>query len=221
MNALLRVLWAVLAATAWLGAGPVAANPVTYTGFVVTDVSLNGAFYHNASVQLTFAGDTSNLQWFAQTGPNGASGSGWQITQGCTSVLVTSGSVSIQAQFAPGQIIVSYDWYNGGAGFSSLVGSDHHLEPAYPLGLDGGAITSLPDLQTTGSWTGHAWSCIGFPPSPGYGTGSCADPTAYPLQTDHGPFVIYMPYFMTNATGTINNNSTAAVNAGLFSVSVQ
>jgi hypothetical protein len=220
MSACRWVLWVAMIAAGCLGAGPVAAGPVTYTGFVVTDVSLNGDFYHNASVQLTFAGDTSNIQWFNLTGSNGASGSGWQIKQGCASVLVTSGSVAIQAQFAPGQIVVSYDWYNGGAGFSSLW-SDNHLEPAYPLGLDGVAITSLPDLQTTGSWSGHAWSCIGFPPSPGYGTGSCADPTAYPLQTDHGPLVMYMPYFMTDSTGTIKNNFSAAINAGVFSVSVQ
>src|SRR5207245_11313552 len=31
----------------------------------------------------------------------------------------------------------------------------------------------------------------------------CGDPAAYPLHTDHGPFVIHMPYFATNAAGTI------------------
>jgi hypothetical protein len=56
-----------------------------------------------------------------------------------------------------------------------LVGSDHHLEPGYPLGLSGSTIWDMPDLATTGRWSGHAGSCIGCPSIP-----------STPIRSDHG-----------------------------------
>ena len=214
-----KILCAAVAAAGWLAVGMAAAAPVTYTTFVVTDVSLGGRFFHNASVYLKFVGDTADVQAFNVTASSGKSGSGWQITKGSASVEIIGGRRVIRANFLPDQILVAFDSENGGAGFSSLVGSDHHVEAGYPLGMTGTTIWSLPNLVTTGVWSGHAWSCIGYPPAL-RGTGRCGDPAAYPLHTDHGPFVIHMPYFATNAAGTIFDDFEGALNDALFSVLV-
>ena len=52
------------------------AAPVVYTAFVVTDVRLGGAFYHNAAVTFTFTADTRDITSFNVTAPDGISGSG-------------------------------------------------------------------------------------------------------------------------------------------------
>src|SRR5580700_11617227 len=147
MSARHKVLCAVLIAAGSLAAGSASATPVTYTMFVVTDVSLNGVHYHNAPVTLTFAGDTAHILPFSETGPGpSGGGSGWKLVTGTASVQVINGTQVISATFAPGQILVALDSQNGGAGFSSMVGTPAHLEPGYPLGLTGTTIGSLPDL---------------------------------------------------------------------------
>jgi len=211
--------FAVIAAAGWFATGSAAAAPVTYTGFMVTDVSLNGQHFHNVPVTLKFAGDTANVQAFSVTASNGKSGSGWQITQGTATVQIINGVQVIQATFLPGQILVALDSANGGAGFSSRVGVDHHVEPGYPLAMTGSTIDGLPDLVTTGRWSGHAWSCIGYPPD-ALKTGRCGNSASYPLHTNHGPFVMFMPYFGTDAAGTIVDDFDGALNDATFSVLV-
>jgi hypothetical protein len=211
---------AALCAAGSLAAGRAGAAPVTYTAFAITDVSLNGHSYHNASVYLTFAGDTGDIQTFDVVAPDGNKASGWQIAQGNASLrITTTNGKTIHAKFLPNQIVVSYDFYNGGAGFGSFVGTDHHFEPAYPLAMDGSTVFDAPDIATSGAWSGHAWSCVGFPPA-ALGTGSCSDPTAYPLQTDHGPFVVFQPYLSFSPPGYIWDDFSGSLNNGIFSVLV-
>ena len=219
MSTLHKALCAAVTAAAWFAAESAVAAPVTYTGFVVTDVSLNGRHFHNVPVTLTFVGDTANVQTFSVTASNGKSASGWKITKGTASVQIINGVQVIQATFLPGQILVAFDSENGGAGFSSLVGVDHHLEPGYPLAMTGTTIWDLPDLVTTGRWSGHAWSCIGYPPH-ALKTGRCGNAASYPLHTNRGPFVMFMPYFGTDAAGTIVDDYEAALNDATFSVLV-
>jgi hypothetical protein len=219
MRTRLKGLCAVMAAAACLAAGPAGAVPVTYTMFVVTDVSLNGVHYHNAPVTLTFVGDTANIKAFSVTASDGNSGSGFELTTGTASVQIINGTQVIQATFTAGQILVALDTQNGGGGFSSKVGTDHHLEPGYPLALTGTTIGSLPDLVTTGRWSGHAWSCIGYPPV-ALKTGRCGNAASYPLSTNHGPFVMYMPYYSTDAAGSIVDDFEGALNVATFSVLV-
>jgi hypothetical protein len=214
-----KALCAATVVAGWFTAGLAAAAPVTYTAFMVTDVSLNGQHFHNAPVTLTFVGDTANVHTFSVTASDGKSASGWEITKGAASVQIINGIQVIQATFLPGQILVALDSENGGAGFSSLVGVDHHLEPGYPLAMTGTTIWNLPDLVTTGRWSGHAWSCIGYPPH-ALKTGRCGNAASYPLSTSRGPFVMFMPYYATDAAGTIVDDYEAALNDATFSVLV-
>lgn len=200
---------------------PPPTNLVTYTGFVVTDVRLNGVLYHNAAVYLRFTGNKANVVPFNVSAPDGNSGSGWEITQGSASVEIISGSQTITANFvAPSHIIVSVDQANGGFGFGSMFGTV--LEPAYPLGMDGTvpSIEGLNDLVTPVVQSGRAWSCIGFPVAVPGASGHCGNADAYPLATDHGPFVIYMPYYATDASGKIVDDYEGAINNAMFTIQV-
>jgi hypothetical protein len=219
MSASHKGLCAAVAVAGWLATGSAAATPVTYSGFIVTDVSLNGVHYHNVPVTLTFVGDTTNVKTFSVTASDGKSGSGWEITTGTASVQIINGLQVISATFLPGQILVALDSANGGAGFSSMVGADHHLEAGYPLAMTGTTVWDLPDLVTTGRWSGHAWSCIGYPPA-ALKTGRCGSAASYPLNTNHGPFVMFMPYYATDAAGSIVDDYEAALNDATFSVRV-
>jgi len=207
-----RLVCAAACAAAWLAAGSAVAAPVTYTGFTVTDVSLNGIHYHNAAVTLTFVGDTANVATF-----NGMTGI-YANENGTASVQIVSGATVLHATFASGQVFVSLDQNNGGFGFSSFVGASHTLEPAYPLGIDGNINPNgLNDLVTPIVQSGAQWSCIGFPIAYPQHSGHCGNPAAYPLATDHGPFVIYMPYYSMQG-GKIVDDIGGALNNALFTI---
>ncbi|MEM5425857.1 hypothetical protein [Paraburkholderia ferrariae] len=217
-----RILQAFIAAGAFVcglvSSFTAAAAPVTYTMFVVTDVSIGGRFFHNANVSLKFVGDTNDIQPFNVTAPDGGTGSGFELTKGTASLVITNGTEYIRANFLPNQILVSLDKANGGGGFSALVGADRHLEPAYPLALDGSSIDNpASDLVTSRAYTGHAWSCIGFPPT---GNTGCADPTAFPLKTNRGDFFIYQPYQDYYPDGT-QGPISGSLNTGILSVTVK
>ena len=218
MQMRLRVLCAALGTAACVAGQSAVAAPVTYTAFAVSDVSLNGRMFRDALVYMTFVGDTADVTPFSVTAPDGNQASGWQITKGTASVRIVGNARTAHATFLPNQILVSYDFYNGGAGFGSFLGADHHLEPAYPLAMDGSSVFLAADIVTTSAWSGHAWSCIGFPPASGNGT--CADPTAFPLQTDRGPFVIFQKYSSYDPPGVIWDNYSGTLNTGFFSILV-
>jgi len=207
-----RLLCTAMCAAAWLATGSAAAAPVTYTGFTVTDVSLNGIHYHNAAVTLKFVGDTANVVTY-----NGMAGI-YVNEKGTASVQIVSGATTLQATFTSGQIFVSLDQNNGGFGFSSFVGAKHTLEAAYPLGIDGNINPNgLNDLVTPIVQSGVQWSCIGFPVAPPLGSGQCGNPASYPLQTNHGPFVIYMPYYSMQG-GKIVDDIGGALNNAIFTI---
>jgi len=191
------------------------AAPVTYTGFVVTDVTLGTTFYHNAEVTLKFYGDTTDIRSFAVTAPDGGTGNGYLIDRGRATVEIRSVSGVVRATFAPRKVFVSFDQLNGGIGFSSYIGPNG-LEPAYPLGLSDIGGGPPGQLATPTNITGNAWSCVGFPPftSP---TGDCLDPTPYPLSTDHGNLFIYNPYEAFRLDFSISSFS-GTLNRGIFSV---
>ena len=193
------------------------AAPVVYTAFVVTDVSLGGAFYHNAAVTFTFTADTRDITSFNVTAPDGISGSGFLVDKGRATVRIETPHGTVRATFEPKQILVSLDSQNGGVGFSAYIGPNG-LEPAYPLGLDAGTAGTVTDLSSPTNVTGSAWSCIGFPPQMGnHNHGDCFDPTPYPLKTDHGNFFIYSPYESPFSDGTLGFNG-GTMNRAIFSV---
>jgi hypothetical protein len=118
------------------------AAPVVYTAFVVTDVSLGGAFYHNAAVTFTLTADTRDITPFNVTAPDGISGSGILVDKGRATVRIETTHGTVRATFEPKQILVSLDSQNGGVGFSAYIGPNG-LEPAYPLGLDAGTAGTV------------------------------------------------------------------------------
>lgn len=194
-------------------AATVQAAPVIYTGFVVTDVSLGGAYFHNAQITIKFFGDTRDIRSFSVTAPDGGAGSGLLIDRGRSTVQIRSGSVLLNATFAPKQILVALDSYNGGVGFSSYIGPTG-LEPAYPLAfVDGTAPTT--NLSAAANVSGNAWSCIGYPPN--RNSGDCIPPDGFPLKTDHGDFFIYQPYTSYFTDGTLGSFG-ASMNRGFFSI---
>jgi hypothetical protein len=195
-----------------------AASPVTYSGYVFTDVSLGGRKHHNAKVTISFAGNTADIHTFKVTQPGGsATGSGFCIDRGTATVEISAGEETMAAKFLPGQVFVSFDTLNMGIGFSSYIGPGG-LEPAYPLAYDDGTVQYFTkDLSTPTNITGKAWSCIGYPPL--YGTGFCTDPTAYPLKTNRGDFIIYNPYVKFQSDGiTVTGDQSGTMNRGGFSI---
>jgi hypothetical protein len=226
MNKRTSILCALVGLAAWLTADAASASqtPVTYRGFAVTDVMLGNKFYHNASLYLTFTGFVENVQSFGPVyaGPYSDEAMGaWNLT-GHATVKIQSGVEEIEAAFLPGQIVVTYDSYNGGIGFGAYVGTGAglHLEPAYPLAFDFccGSNTTDPKLTSSGTWSGNAWSCISFPIQAGTGDGYCSDP--YPLGTTRGDLIVYQPYTQLNPDGTIYDDYSGSLNAGIFSTDV-
>jgi hypothetical protein len=196
------------------GAAAMAA-PISYSSTVVTDVSLGGHKYHRALLTLNFVGDTNDLETFAD--PVAFT----QLTKGRASLVIVDGDDRVEASFNPGQVFISIDSTNGGEGFSSLVGADHHLEPAYPLVIDGSGGSD--DLVTYGTYSGHAWSCIGFPSFQANltNTGSnCLNPEKFPLKTDHGDFVVYQKYeyYDTLNNGVLLDAFWGTLNKAVFTI---
>ncbi len=204
-------LAAALCCAALVPAG-VQAAPVTYKVFAITDAMLDGRHFHNAEVKLFFRGDTRDVQTF-QVGRN----DGFMITRGHARLEIVHHGELIRADFLPEQLLVSADNVGGGAGFSAMVGPDHHLEAAYPLAIDYGTVSNFCiDLVTSAMYSGKAWSCIGFPVA-GH-AGRCGDPSPYPLKTDKGDFYVYQPYSGFTHDGVLLDDYRGSLNSGFFTV---
>jgi hypothetical protein len=214
--------WSCSANGALAGAMPAR---VTYSATVVTDVSISGHKYHNAGVTLTFHGNTANIYAFNVPAPDGAAITGYCIDKGDTHISITTDLGELKTKILPNQVFVSFDTYNGGIGFSSYIGSAG-LEPAYPLGLLRGTVGLASDLATPTSMTGNAWSCIGYPPDPaavdgtGKEPGKCTSPELFPIKTEAGDLVVYMPYTTMNPDGTLYGNHLGSLNRGIFSIAI-
>ena len=198
-----------------------AASPVTYAGYLVTDVSLAGKFYHNAEVTISFKGDTKDvhtlLQFPVQSGSTHTqTGGAAFIDRGEATIRIVVKGQQIRSRLFPHQLVVAYDSANGGVGFGALIGPNG-FEPAYPLGLSNGVVDRPSNpvlaLLTPGTISGNAWSCIGFLPASN--VQQCSDPTPYPLKTDRGDLLLLNPYGYHNASGTLSGHSRT-LNRGFF-----
>ena len=92
--------------------GAAVAEPVTYTGFTITDGKLGSWSFHNARVYLTFKSDKGNVQFIQPPDPCSAVGTAdiWINQTGKASVTIISGQKVVSANFvAPTQIFVSAD----------------------------------------------------------------------------------------------------------------
>jgi hypothetical protein len=205
------------------------AAPMVYTGLVVTDVRVGTTLLHNASLKITFAGDSNNiLQVPVPSTECGGTGYFLYLTQGVARMEIEFQGRTRTARLQDGQVFVTVDECNGGIGFGSFVGP-YGFEPAYPLALTMGtaeyeAITDGSPLTDAISVTGSAWSCIGYPPLgsgalPGTANDECTPPDPYPLSSDIGNIVVYQPYY--EGTVSINSNHSGSTNRGAFLVRPQ
>ena len=203
------------------------AAPMVYTGSVVTDVRVGTTLLHNASLKITFTGDSNNVQTVPVPSTEcGGVGYFLYLTQGVTRMEIGYQGRTRTARLNDGQVFVAVDECNGGIGFGSFVGPNG-LEPAYPLALTMGTaeydaiFDSSPLSDGTLSVTGSAWSCIGYPPQGagalnGTPNGECTPPDPYPLASDIGNIFIYQPYY--EGTIGIDSNHSGSTNRGAFTV---
>jgi len=219
----------LFAGSACLLAVPALANPMTYTGTVVTTIKVNGKTYAEALVTVKFSGDTANIATVVT--PQGtavpsfyctSSNPFFWLTTGKAWLSVESHGQVLSTRFLPNQIFVALDSCNGGIGFGSHTGPNG-LEPAYPLAFTLGTAMSTAvgtGLSAPASMSGNAWSCVGYPPGPignllGTSNQECLSPDPYPLMTEAGPVVFYLPYRIVPLAG---DNHIGTQNRGTFSI---
>jgi hypothetical protein len=193
----------VLAATAiFLTSSLALGQPITYTGFIITDGQLGNWSFHNARVILTFESDTNYVQ---QLDPACGTSAAFNST-GVARITIVDHERVVRAKFDPHQIFVSFDQTFGGVGFGSFgpgftapdCSNPASLQPAYPLGLHHGTMdntgdespieaTFPNDLQGDVGFSGKGYTCVGVPQL------ECDPPTAA-LKTDHGDLFLFEPY---------------------------
>jgi hypothetical protein len=105
----------------------VANGSITYHMFLVSDVSLNGQLFQNASIHLSFQSNTSRVTPLALGGPNG-----YINTHGVARVDIKSGTSTVSAEFARGQIYVYFDPMTASAGFGSVSGGRGYPAALFP-----------------------------------------------------------------------------------------
>jgi hypothetical protein len=206
---------------------------MTYQAVVVTDIKLGGNRYDNATVTVTFEGDTDDIAAAVdgQGKPIASEycsvASFFWLAKGAASISVEHQGKTLSATFRPGQIFVALDACNGGIGFGSYTGP-HGLEVAYPLAFTMGtamvfAESATNPLSTVANLTGDAWSCIGYPATDGFGTNNnrCYSQDSYPLHTSAGDVVFYMPYTYLTADGGLDSNHNSSLNRGTFSITAR
>jgi hypothetical protein len=209
-------------------------QPITYTGAVLTDVSLGGQFFSGAQVYLSATADAAQVQT-----TNSANGPLYINNSGRAHIRIVSGGQTVTANLARGQIYTYFDVPNSSVGFGSRInGVDYR---GYPLTLteyDCNSITDntsvgavadiirsngadsifytadvqrlVTNLKTKTFLSGPASSCADFTPA----TSVCAFSLAVPqLQTDQGPLFLYEPY--TDIDQNCGTGQTT-VNFGIF-----
>jgi hypothetical protein len=228
MAALSRFFLALIAVCAL--ASSLSAAPMVYTGLVVTDVRVGTTLIHNASLKITFEGDTNDIL-AVQVPSQECSGTPFSfLAKGVARIEIEFGGHTRRARLQDGQVFVALDQCNGGIGFGSFLGPNG-LEPAYPMALTLGtaeytAISDGAPLVDRISVTGAAWSCIGYPPLgddglPETPTGNCIPPDTYPIKSDIGDIFIYQPYSESEIDGSIFSNHSGSTNRSVFLVRPQ
>jgi hypothetical protein len=235
-----RALGIVSAVAALFCAPALAAKPITYTGFTITDGQLGSWAFHNARVYLTLKTDTDDTQFMQPpidpTDPTAGTVDAYLNASGTASVTVISGTRSVRATFDPNQIFVSLDEGDTdgaphlgarGLGFGSFSATaPGGIEPAYPLGVEDGTV-DWGDIVEDGPPAGIASDelmsletdlkgDVGFSgrawACPGF-PGACVQPSA-PLTTDHGDFYLYQPYVPLYPPEPLSPGGS--MNAGFF-----
>lgn len=203
------------------------AESMVYTGLVVTDVRVGTKLMHNASVKITFEGDTDDILQVPNTPSTECLADQpyfFYLTKGTARMEIQFLGRTRTATLDNGQIFVALDQCSGGIGFGSFLGPNGPA-PAYPLAFTLGtaeyaSVTRRHPLTHSISVTGAAWSCLGYPTDPPAGTGNCISPDLYPLTSDIGEIYIYQPYFEYVDIGNpnIGSDHSGTTNRGAFLV---
>ena len=218
-------------------------QPITYTGFVITDGQLGAWQFHNARVIFTFQSDTRYVQVLNIPVPGHRFAPSIAVTTtGIARITIIDHEKTVKATFdPPNQIFVSYDQSNGGVGFGSMVPGvpfpDSIISPVYPLALSNGVLDianggppcsgngyvlsaegcDLPkNLKGNAAFAGVAWSCFGIPIQE-----ACteADPTQQIglLTTDKGALYLFQNYNVLNVGfDDMGNRIDESLNTGFF-----
>jgi len=210
-----------------------AKKPITYHGYVISDVQLGRHHYPAAQVYLSFDADASTAVPFT----NGSS-FGFVNTKGNAHVTIVSGGRSVSADFDQSELYVYYDVANASIGFGSNAGGS-----GYPLSITKnddnqfsglvqyssiGAVSDLTlvsadaalysaatatlatDLTNATALSGGASSCVAFDPA----TSVCSNLTPIPLKTSRGDFYLYEPY--TEDESANGGTGPYSINWGFF-----
>jgi len=199
---------------------PASPKPMTYHGYVISDVWLGSQHYKAAQVYLSFQADASTVTSFS----NGSS-YGYMNTVGTGGVTIISGATVVSATFNPGQIYVYYDLGHASIGFGSAAGTgyplsftaksdtslDTDLAGGYLGALGNSTVVAATDLTVTPpdatrytpqtatlathltnntALSSAASSCVAFDPATSY----CSNLTPTPLKTSKGDFYLFEPY---------------------------
>ncbi|HMK71705.1 MAG TPA: hypothetical protein VK454_00115 [Myxococcaceae bacterium] len=207
-------------------------HPITYYGYLVSDVTLGTTPYYAAQVYLSYESDVSSVVPFN----NGPGSHGFINAAGRAHLTLVTGGKVISADFAPGQIYVFYDVGTASVGFGSTAGGR-----AYPLSItantdkhglvENSSVGAVADLTTTPAnanlytaatatlvtdltnettLSGGASSCVAFDPI----TSVCSDFTTVGLQTNRGPF--YLPELYYDDESAFGIASPYTISWGLF-----
>jgi len=104
-------------------------SSITYNIFFVADVSLGAQSFSNAKINLSFRSHTSKVQPLAGVGANA-----YVNDHGTARVVITKGSQTISAEFAPAQLYVFFNPNTASVGFGSFA-PDGSRQLAYPAVL--------------------------------------------------------------------------------------
>ena len=212
-------------------------KPITYDGYVLSDVTLSEKNYQGAQVYLPFAADVSTAVPFKNGPPN----SFINATGDARVTIISHGHV-VSADFDPGQIYVYYDEGNASVGFGSTAGNsgypltitDKSVTTSLAHILDGnslvGAVSHIAlnpkdasnyskdtaslvtDLTNATTLSGPASSCGAFDPATSY----CPMPSILmpiAFKTNRGNFYLFEPYTVDEMG---NGEATFSPNWGVF-----
>lgn len=229
----MKRLSGIVLAAMLTGLGNAWAEPITYTGFVVSDVKFGGHIYRGAQVYISFDADTTTALPF-----NDSTGYGYRNEVGTGRLRIVTGRRTITARFAPNQIYVFFDVAHSSIGFGSNLSAGR----GYPLALtalednegliENSTIGAVSDMMRTPAdasqytpatatlktnlandtaLSGAASSCVAFDPK----TSICSNLTPIALETSRGDFMLYEPYTVDDSADPAVTQPHS-VNWGIF-----
>lgn len=214
--------------------GPACADPITYTGYVLSDVKIGRQLYRGAQVYLSFRADTSTALTF-----NDSTGYGYRNEVGTGRVTIVTGRETITARFAPNQVYVFFDVAHSSIGFGSYMTAgrgyplvvtaleDHDdgltenssvgavadiiRNPADMANYSSDVVALKTDLKNETALSGAVSSCVQFDVT----TSTCSNFVPVALKTERGDLLLYEPFTVDDSVPPVAAQRHS-VNWGFF-----